>query len=49
MNNTAWGKKLLSGKKSKSVDVSIMVKDEFNEAEFSPVHFEIADVMQLLK
>jgi|TARA_B110000285_G_C14580556_1_gene361948 hypothetical protein len=25
------------------------VRDEFNEAEFSPVHFEIADVMQLLK
>lgn len=48
-SGTAWGKKLLAGKKSKSIDASIMVKDEFNEADFSPVHFEIADVMQLLK
>jgi hypothetical protein len=48
-NNTAWGKRLIAGKKSKAIDASLQVRDEFNEAEFSPVHFEIADVMQLLK
>ena len=48
-NNTAWGKKLVAGKKSKAIDQSLQVRDEFNEAEFSPVHFDIVSVMQLLK
>jgi len=48
-NNTAWGKKLMAGKKTKAIDSSIMVRDEFAEAEFSPVHFDIVSVMQLLK
>jgi hypothetical protein len=48
-NNTAWGKKLLAGKKAKSIDPSLKVRDEFAEAEFSPVHFDIVSVMQLLK
>jgi hypothetical protein len=48
-NNTVWGKKLMAGKKTKAIDSSIMVRDEFAEAEFSPVHFDIVSVMQLLK
>jgi len=37
--NTSWGKKLLATKRHKDIALTTQVRDEFNEAEFSPVHF----------
>lgn len=48
-NKTEWGKKLLACKSAKGVSENIKGRDEFNEAEFSPVHFNLNLVMQLLK
>jgi len=48
-NKTEWGKKLLASKSPRMVNQSLLVKDEFSEAEFSPVHFDLNIVMQLLK
>lgn len=37
--NTAWGKKLMATKRFKEISLTTQVRDEFNEAEFSAVHF----------
>lgn len=46
---TEWGKKLIASKKAKSIDNALKVRDEFKEAEYSPVHFDVVMVMTLLK
>jgi hypothetical protein len=48
-HNTAWGKKLLASKKNKQIDQALLARDEFKEAIYSPVHFDIVSVMTLLK
>lgn len=48
-SNTEWGKKLVASKKEKSIDTSLAGRDEFKEADYSPVHFDIVNVMTLLK
>ena len=47
--NTERGKKLVESKKAKLIDASLVGRDEFKEAEYSPVHFDIVSVMTLLK
>jgi len=47
--NTAWGKKLTATRSTKEVSGDLMVRDEFNEAMFSPMHYDLPLVMQLLK
>lgn len=37
--NTEWGKKLTATKRFKEISLTTQVRDEFNEAEFSGVHF----------
>ena len=37
---TQWGAKLLAGQRSKAIQLASQVRDEFNELEFSPVHFD---------
>lgn len=34
-----WGKKLLETKRERDIKLSSQVRDEFNEAEFSPAHY----------
>jgi len=46
---TAWGKRLLESRREKSIILSSQVKDEFNEIEYSPVHFDQTLVMEMLK
>lgn len=46
--NTEWGKKLLATKKKKDINASLKVRDEFNEAEYSMVHYDKQLFMQLL-
>jgi len=37
--NTPWGKKLMATRRFKEISLTTQVRDEFNEAEFSAVHF----------
>ena len=46
---TEWGKKLIASKKEKTIDEQLLGRDEFKEAEYSPVHFDVISVMTLLK
>ena len=46
---TEWGAKLESCKMARDIVLSSSVRDEFDEAEFSPVHFDPAVVMGLLQ
>lgn len=46
-NNTEWGKKLLANQKKKDIILTTQVRDEFNEADYSPVHFDQKVVMDL--
>jgi hypothetical protein len=46
---TEWGKKLLATKREKEISLTTQVRDEFNEAEYSPVHFNQQLVMDLIK
>lgn len=45
---TEWGSKLLSTKRYKEIALTTQVRDEFNEAEFSAVHFNQKVVMDLI-
>ena len=45
---TEWGAKLNATKREKEIILTTQVRDEFNEAEYSPVHFDQSVVMQLL-
>jgi len=46
---TPWGLKLQANRRPKSIDSSLQVQDPFEEAEYSPVHYDLQCVMQLLK
>lgn len=46
---TVWGTKLENSKTSKEIEITTALKDEFNEAEYSPVHYDQVVVMQLLQ
>ena len=46
--NTEWGKKLLATKRPREISLTTQVRDEFNEAEFSAVHFNQKVVMGLI-
>ena len=47
--NSEYGKKLIASKKPKQIEADLHVRDEFKEAEYSPVHFDLVVVMNLLK
>ena len=46
--NTAFGKRLLATKKPKEIMLQSQTKDEFGEAEYSAVHFDLDLIMELL-
>jgi len=48
-SNTEWGKKLTATRCTKEISPDLMVRDEFNEAMYSPIHYDLPLVMQLLK
>ena len=48
-NETAWGKKLIETKRDRDINLSSQVRDEFNEAEFSPAHYNNEVVMELIR
>ena len=47
-NNTEWGKKLKACQTFKAIDSSLNVRDQFQEAQYSPVHFDLKVVFELL-
>lgn len=47
--DTEWGRKLLLTRRNKGIILTTQVRDEFNEAEYSPVHFDLTVVMEMLK
>jgi len=46
---TSWGHKLLASCRRKGTIEALNIRDDFQEAAFSPVHFDLTLVMQLLK
>lgn len=46
---TEWGSKLEISKTDRKIDLTTQVRDEFNEAAYSPVHFDPVLVMQLIQ
>jgi hypothetical protein len=48
-SNTKWGKKLENSKREKQINLTSQVRDEFNEADYSPVHYDYSIVMGLIK
>jgi hypothetical protein len=48
-NGTDWGQKLVACQKNKEIQLTTQVRDEFNEHEYSPVHFDKQVIMDLLK
>ena len=49
-NNTAWGKRLMLTKKAKNLSLGAFEgKDEFNEEEYSAVHYDLDLVIGLIK
>lgn len=48
-NNTEWGKLLKATKRTKSINLTTQVRDEFNEAEYSPALFDQKLVMEMLR
>jgi len=46
--NTDFGRRLIATKKPKEIQLQSQTKDEFGEAEFSAVHFDLDLVLQLL-
>ena len=47
--NTPWGKKLMSTHRSKTIMLTTQVRDEFNELEYSPAHYDQDTVHDLIK
>ena len=47
--NSEWGKKLLATKREREISLTTQVRDEFHEAEYSPVHFNQETVMEMIK
>lgn len=48
-NNTDFGKRLLATKKHKDIKLQTQAKDEFQEIDYSAVHFDLNLVIELLK
>lgn len=48
-SQSEWGKKLLATKRERDIMLSSQVRDEFNEAEYTPAHYSNDVVIQLLK
>ena len=48
-NNTEWGKLLKATKRTKSINLTTQVRDEFNEAEYSPSLFDQKLVMDMIR
>ena len=46
-NKTEWGKKLVATQTRREIILTTQVRDEFNEADFSPVHFDQQTVIDL--
>jgi len=46
---TSWGRKLLATQRTKEITVATQVRDEFDEQEYSPVHYEQGVLMALIK
>ena len=49
IGKTEWGQKLVANKREKKIHITSQVRDEFNEAEYSPVHFDLDLVMELVR
>lgn len=47
--NTPQGKALLASRKLKSLSDDLAAADEFEEAEFSPVHYDMELVVRLVQ
>lgn len=47
--NTEYGKKLIACKKHKPMNMPPQLRDEFNEGQYSAVHFDTPLVCQILK
>jgi hypothetical protein len=47
--NTDWGRQLQAGKRAKDISLTTQVRDEFNELEYSSVHFEQEIVISLIR
>lgn len=48
-NKTDFGEKLVKSRKGKEIATSLLARDDFREKDFSPVHYDMDLVMQLLK
>jgi hypothetical protein len=48
-SNSKWGQKLTQCRREKPINLTSQVRDEFNEAEFSPVHYDYKVVIELIK
>ena len=48
-NNTKWGKLLVQTKRTRHINLSSQVRDEFNEAEFTPALYDQKIVMDMLR
>ena len=46
---TKWGQKLVAEKKPKNLALSKAIRDRFDEEQYSPVHFDIQLVCNLIK
>lgn len=49
MKNTEWGRRISATRSNKEISMDLMVRDEFNEAMYSPIHYDQTLVMELLK
>lgn len=47
--NTESGQQLLATKKPRDIKINSQTKDEFQEADFSAVHFDLSQVLRLIK
>lgn len=47
--NTPWGIKLNACRRMKPINLTSQVRDEFNEAEYSPAHYDFRLVVELIK
>lgn len=48
-SNTEMGKRLLATKKQKDIKLQTQAKDEFNEIDYSAVHFDLDLVIELIQ
>mmetsp|Transcript_7196 Transcript_7196/g.12137 ORF Transcript_7196/g.12137 Transcript_7196/m.12137 type:complete len:296 (-) Transcript_7196:59-946(-) len=48
-SKTPWGERLLACRRERDIHLTSQVRDEFNENEYSPVHFDQLLVMELLQ